>query len=378
MKAGDKKFWFATATLIASTVGVGYYGLPFAISKAGLTAGLFFFILVTALMLLGNLLFGEVILRTHRRHQLVGYVNKYLGAWARKINLFVFWVAIYGGMIAIIIISGDFLANFLVYFIDLSPAVFSTIFLISITIVANLGLKFVSKLDLFVFSVIVVIVIFILTVGVNHINFDNFSFTISDYWFLPFGVILFSLSQSGLPLLREVLAGEEKKMRKAIILGTLLPATFYLVFALLVIGISGDITSPDAISGLQAFLGPVAVIIGSILGFITATTIFLNMATSLRESLEEDFKMKARLVWILALTPPYILFLSGIRNFVDIISLVGGVAVSAQLILMIFLYAKAKKEGERIPEYAVRIPNWALYLMMLVFAAGAFYTVIIK
>jgi amino acid permease len=378
MKAGDKKFWFATATLIASTVGVGYYGLPFAISKAGLTAGLFFFILVTALMLLGNLLFGEVILRTHRRHQLVGYVNKYLGAWARKINLFVFWVAIYGGMIAIIIISGDFLANFLVYFIDLSPAVFSTIFLISITIVANLGLKFVSKLDLFVFSVIGVIVIFILTVGVNHINFDNFSFTISDYWFLPFGVILFSLSQSGLPLLREVLAGEEKKMRKAIILGTLLPATFYLVFALLVIGISGDITSPDAISGLQAFLGPVAVIIGSILGFITATTIFLNMATSLRESLEEDFKMKARWVWILALTPPYILFLSGIRNFVDIISLVGGVAVSAQLILMIFLYAKAKKEGERIPEYAVRIPNWALYLMMLVFAAGAFYTVIIK
>lgn len=378
MKAGDKKFWFATATLIASTVGVGYYGLPFAISKAGLTAGLFFFILVTALMLLGNLLFGEVILRTHRRHQLVGYVNKYLGAWARKINLFVFWVAIYGGMIAIIIISGDFLANFLVYFIDLSPAVFSTIFLISITIVANLGLKFVSKLDLFVFSVIGVIVIFILTAGVNHINFDNFSFTISDYWFLPFGVILFSLSQSGLPLLREVLAGEEKKMRKAIILGTLLPATFYLVFALLVIGISGDITSPDAISGLQAFLGPVAVIIGSILGFITATTIFLNMATSLRESLEEDFKMKARWVWILALTPPYILFLSGIRNFVDIISLVGGVAVSAQLILMIFLYAKAKKEGERIPEYAVRIPNWALYLMMLVFAAGAFYTVIIK
>jgi hypothetical protein len=88
--------------------------------------------------------------------------------------------------------------------------------------------------------------------------------------------------------------------------------------------------------------------------------------------------MKARWVWILALTPPYILFLSGIRNFVDIISLVGGVAVSAQLILMIFLYAKAKKEGERIPEYAVRIPNWALYLMMLVFAAGAFYTVIIK
>ena len=225
MKAGDKKFWFATATLIASTVGVGYYGLHFAISKAGLTAGLFFFILVTALMLLGNLLFGEVILRTHRRHQLVGYVNKYLGAWARKINLFVFWVAIYGGMIAIIIISGDFLANFLVYFIDLSPAVFSTIFLISITIVANLGLKFVSKLDLFVFSVIGVIVIFILTVGVNHINFDNFSFTISDYWFLPFGVILFSLSQSGLPLLREVLAGEEKKMRKAIFLGTLLPIT---------------------------------------------------------------------------------------------------------------------------------------------------------
>jgi len=104
----------------------------------------------------------------------------------------------------------------------------------------------------------------------------------------------------------------------------------------------------------------------------------LNLATSLKESFQEDFNFRRLEAWLLVVLPPYLLYLSGIRNFIDIIGLVGGVAISLEMILLILVYASAKKNGERIPEYSVYLPQPVLYLMMLIFAAAAAYTLFIK
>jgi hypothetical protein len=48
------------------------------------------------------------------------------------------------------------------------------------------------------------------------------------------------------------------------------------------------------------------------------------------------------------------------------------------MVILIFMYASARKHGDRMPEYSIRLPMPLLYLMMLIFAAGAVYTVIIK
>lgn len=364
---------------MGSTVGIGFYGMPFAFQKAGFGLGFLFLAVLVGLVLLTHLLFGEVILRTHQRHQFVGYINKYLGKWGKRINLFIFWVSIYGALVGIIIISGNFLSNILSFFVTFSPIVFSTIFIIIASIMVLAGLKIVAKLD---FAMMVLFGVFVLTVGffgIRYISSDNYAFAFSDFWFLPFGVILFSMnSLPGIPLMREILVGQERNLKKAITFGTLIPAVLYLIFTFVVVGISGDITSPDAISGLQSFLGNKIVVIGSIFGFLTSSTIFFNLAVALKESLIEDFRIKRRWTWLLAIVPPYVLFLVGIRNFIDIIGLVGGVAVSLQTVLLIFLYVKAKKNGERIPEYSIRLPVWSLYLLIAVFTAGAVYTIVIK
>lgn len=367
---------------MGSTVGIGFYGIPFTIQKAGLALGLLFMAAIVGLVLISNLLYGEIVLRTHYRHQFVGYVNKYLGPWARRVNLFIFWVSIYGALVGIIIISGDFLANVLSYYLNFSPAVFSTIFIVLAAILVLAGLRTVSRFDYFMMLLFGAVVVLIAFVGFGQIRLANYAsgaFEINDFWFLPFGVILFAMNaMPGIPLMRQVLTDREQDLKKAIIYGTLAPAVLYLIFALLVFGISGDVTSPDAVSGLQGFLGTRIVIIGSLFGFLTSTTIFLNLAFALRESLREDFRVRRRWVWLLALVPPYLLFLSGIRNFIDIIGLVGGVAISIQTILMIFMYVKTKRNGERVPEYTVRVPRWLLYLMMAVFGLGAVYTILIK
>ncbi len=378
-KFKPNKFWYAVAVLVGSTVGVGIYGMPFAFQKAGFGVGLLFLLGVVGLVLLSNLLYGEVVLRTHERHQFVGYVKKYLGPWAQKLNLFLFWVAVYGALVGIIIISGDFLTNVLSPYFNFSPFAFSTIFLIAASILVLKGLKTVSRFDFFMMLLLGFIVLLIALLGVKHVDLANYTLSAKDFWFLPFGVVLFAMnSMPGIPLVREALIGSENKLKKALVVGTIIPAVLYLIFTVFVVGVSGDFTSPDAISGLMGFLGSKIVFAGSLFGFLTSSTIFLNLATSLKESLRQDFHFNHWWAWLLAILPPYLLFLSGIRNFIDIIGLVGGVAVSLEAILLVFVYISAKRNGDRIPEYSIRLPRPVLYLMMLVFAAGAAYTLIIK
>ena len=66
--------------------------------------------------------------------------------------------------------------------------------------------------------------------GAGKLQADNFTWAIGDFWFLPFGIIMFALNGiSGVPLAREVLAGREGKLRGAIFIGTLIPIVFYLI-----------------------------------------------------------------------------------------------------------------------------------------------------
>ena len=378
-KFRPNKFWYAVAVLVGSTVGVGIYGIPFAFQKAGFGVGLLFLLGIAGLVLLSNLLYGEVVLRTHERHQFVGYVKKYLNPWAQKFNLLLFWVAVYGALVGIIIISGDFLTNILSPYFNFSPFAFSTIFLIIASVLVLRGLKTVSRFDFFMMLLLGFIVLLIALLGAKRVDLANYTLWAKDFWFLPFGVVLFAMnSMPGIPLVREALIGNENKLKKALIIGTVIPAILYFVFTVFVVGVSGDFASPDAISGLMGFLGPKIVLIGSLFGFLTSSTIFLNLATSLKESLRQDFHFNHWWAWLLAILPPYLLFLSGIRNFIDIIGLVGGVAVSLEAILLVFVYISAKRNGDRIPEYSIRVPKPALYLLMLIFAAGAAYTLFIK
>ena len=364
---------------MGSTVGVGIYGIPFAFQKAGFGIGFLFLISVGGLILLSNLLYGEVILRTHERHQLVGYTNKYLGVWARKINLFTFMVGAYGALIGIIIISGGFLANVFSFSLRLSPASWSTIFILIASFFIFRGLRTVSRIDFFMMFLFASIILLIGLFGIKSVSFGNYALAVKNFWFLPFGIVMFAMSSKpGVPLVREVLAGAEGKLGKALMFGTAIPAALYLVFTLVVVGISGDATSPDAISGLSSFLGTKIILIGSLFGFLTSFSIFINLGTALKESFQEDFYFNRRWAWLLVIIPPYVLFLSGVRNFIDIIGLVGGVAVSIEMIILIFLYAKARKNGDRVPEYSIRLPMPVLYLMMAIFAAGAVYTVLIR
>src|SRR3989344_1925118 len=117
------KFWYAVATLVGATIGVGFYGIPFTFAKAGFLTGLVLFVCVCALMLIGDLIYGEIILRTHERHQFVGYVKRYMGPYAKFFAMANFWIAMFGAFIAVLVVNGEFLSQALSFFnVSLPPA----------------------------------------------------------------------------------------------------------------------------------------------------------------------------------------------------------------------------------------------------------------
>lgn len=368
----SRKLLTAIAVLVSGVIGVGIFGVPFVFAKAGFLIGLLFLIGLTVLILAINLAYGEIILRTDQTHHLVGYAGIYLGDFWKKVSFFTFVLGIYSALLAYIVVAGEFLTNIISLKFYFPPGSMGIVFFAVGALAVVAGLKFLARMDFLVAMLYVVAVAGIGLLGVSHIEFSNFVFFNKEFWFLPYGVIFFALTgMSSVGLQREVLEGEEFRLKKAILWGTIIPAIIYLFLAVVVVGISGDATSTEAIAGLIPFFGQKIIIIGSLFGLLAIFTSFINLGRILQESFQFDWHLKRFFSWLLALFPPFVIFLLGVRDFINIIGLAGALALGLQSIIFIFIYQKVKKMGHRIPEYSLNLPGWFWYLAVVLFLVGA-------
>lgn len=375
----DKTFLRSAAVLIGTMVGVGVFGIPFAFAKAGFWVGFLFLIFIAAVTLVMNFMYGEVILRTHAKHQLVGYTQIYLGSFFKKIIFFTTALSTYSALLAYIIISGDFLSNIFSNFFYFSPVVYSIIFFVIGSLLILKGIKTISRVELVLAGLFVAVILGILVLSASKINFSNFIEVMPVYWFLPYGIFLFAFAGlPAIPLQRQLLAGREKLLRKSILISVLLVAALYFIFAFSVLGVSGDTTTPDAISGLFASLGGTIVILGSLFGVLAVSTSYLMLGTAFLDIFHLDFGVSRKLSWFLVIVPPFVLFLGGMRTFIDVISLAGSVGIGIEGVVLVLLFIKSKSKGDRIPEYGLKVPHWLLYFLAAVFIGGAVYAIFIK
>lgn len=374
----NKKFLYATTVLIGTMVGVGVFGIPFAFSKTGFLIGLVLLILIAVLTLLVDLMYGEIVLRTESKHQLVGYTQIYLKPYWKYVVLFANTLSIYAGLLAYIIISGDFLSNIFSPFLYIAPSGYSLIFFTLAAALVFLGLKRISWIELGLMCLFGLVILLIFGVGISKVSFENLSYFNFSSWFLPYGILLFAFAGiSAVPLQREILGNQEEKLKKAIFIAVGFVAILYLVFAFVTLGVSGESTTPDAIGGLYDVLGGRIVVLGSIFGALAVFTSFLMLGSALTEMFQYDFKIKKPLAWLLVIVPPLLFFAGGLRTFIDIMSLGGSVGMAPLFVALILTFIKSKHKGTRVPEYSLNIPAWILYLLMVILVAGVFFSLFI-
>lgn len=381
-----KKGVFVNPTIIAATtltgtiIGAGILGIPYTLAKAGFLYGLLVIIAIGLAFILLNLFVGEVVLRTNKLHQLTGYAEFYLGKWGKSIMFFAMVFSLYGALIAYIIGEGAVLHT--IFGIG-APWMFSLLFFAITSFIVYRGIRAASMIELIMIFLLVVVVILIGVFSWDKITLQNLHGFSLESFFLPYGVAIFAyFGLVGVPELREVLGKNVKKMKKAIIIGSIIPIVVYVLFSFIVVGIVGTdnfelLQANDRIAtiALSFYAHPIMGMLANILAFLSMFTSFLTISLALVRMYNYDYGISSGLSLGLTLTLPLIVSLLNITSFFQVLSVTGAIAGGLQCIFAVLIFWRAKKMGQRKPEYSVGNHYLLGGLFILLFLFGVFFQV---
>ena len=373
MKKLERKKLITTVSIMVGTcIGAGVLGIPYIAAQIGFFAALIYIILIGLIILALNLYMGEIALRTKGKHQIPGYAEKYLGRKGMLLLEFATIFGIYSAIVAYMLGMGESL-SFLIF----NNANYTILIgiLIGLLMAALLwrGLKALKRYEKIGVGIILLLLLVIFVIFVKDISFSNLYGFNAASLFVPFGVILFALTSfHAVPEIEIVLHKNEKLMKKALVLGTAIPIIFYILFAFIVVGVKGMGTPEIA----TLALGPVFIL----LGIFTMFTSYLSLGVALQDNFKFDERMKRKTAWFLTAIVPIGIFLLTrffkYFSFIKILSIGGVISTGIIAILVLQMVKKAKKQGDRKPEYEMPINWFIIGLLSLIFILGVVYELV--
>ena len=366
----ENKLFVGIATLTGTVIGAGFLGIPYVVAKSGLLIGIIHMAVICAMMMLINLMLGEICLSSKQQHQLPGYASKYLG---RKTKIFIFIASIigyYSALVAYLIGEGESLS--FIFAGDKSYALIAgLIFWFFLAFLTFGGIRKFKKIEPFAVIAVFLITLLIGLVNLPKIQLKNLSLINTNYLFLPFGVILFSfLGITSIPEVRRVLKGNEKLMKKSIILGSLIPFFVYLLFTIIVLGLYGEGVEEVATISFGKIV--------TLLGIFTMFTAFSALSLALEDTLRFDFNLKFKTAWFLTIFIPLLLFLIikifNLASFVKILGFGGSISGGLLSIAILLIHEHLQdRKRERKSEFKVRLPLIIKVLFICLFIVGILY-----
>ncbi len=333
------KFLEAVLLLSGVIIGAGMFGIPFSFVQAGFWLGVSELVVLSGVVLVMHLVYGEIVLHTPTFHRMPGYVRMYLGPRAAAAAWGSALFGIVGTLLAYIVIGGVFLGGIFQH-INIIPnsgeLPWPLVLAAFGSVIAFFPLRkeaFVNGLLTLLLVGLVILLSVALLPGLNPRYLENISVANA---FVPYGILLFALSGGVvIPDVITLLGRSRVKARAAIAVGSLIPAAIYFLFALAVVGASGGVVSSDAIRGLAPIVGEWAVLVGSIIGFLAVITSYIGLHGSFQALLRLDLRIPRAAAWGAASGIPLAFYLVGFRDFITIIGAVGAVAVGVDAALLI-------------------------------------------
>jgi tyrosine-specific transport protein len=374
---GQRRLLIACTTLVGTVVGAGILGIPYVVAKAGLFYGLLIILVLGILFVFLNLFGGEVVLRTKKQCQLTGYAEKYLGNTGKLVMTFTMFFTIYGALTAYMIGEGETIRAMLGFG---HPFVYTILFFIVVFFIVTKGVKATGRAELILISLLVLVIIFIGIFSYNKIDVSHFTTFNPAFLFLPYGVVLFAyMALPSIPELQEELGKKKNLMKKAIISGSIIPIVLYLVFAVVVVGIVGldnfEVLQPNeriATIALSLYSNPVLGIAANILAILAMFTSFLTLAIALVEIYHYDYGVNRKLALGLTFIIPLGIAFLQLSSFITLLAVTGAVAGGLEGLMMVLMFWRAKKLGDRKPEYTMGNHYVLGGLLILMFVVGMF------
>lgn len=329
------------AALLASLIiGAGIFALPFVFYRAGFVLGLVYLAVFASAFVVVHKMYADVIHGTSGRHRFVGYAKIYFGklgfAGATLTTVIGFTLT----LVAYIALAKDFIEL-------IAPGLGETYATYSFWMMGSTALIFsLKRLEKMEVLILFAMGLIILTLFVSGILFGKVSnITPVDFTsvFIPYGIILFSLSgRAAISSIVDYFDSKKyskKQLMRSIALGTIGPAVVYFLFVLAVLFLSGSGVSEDSLSGLSSAPPLLTFFIGT-LGVLALLTSYFFLSIEVGDILKYDFKLKKPLPALIVIATPMLLYVSGLRDFIWLVALIGGVFLALENIITISMYSK--------------------------------------
>lgn len=353
-------------------IGVGMFSIPFSFVRAGFWLGTLELLVLTGVIAIFHLLYGEIVLKTKELHRLPGYVRIYLGSRAAWLAWFSAIFGILGTLLVYIIVGVIFLKSVFEYFgVSASESMLAVLLALAGAAVTFFSLKKEAVINGVLTALLIVFIIFLGVYLFPKINPENISgFNLSGA-FLPYGVLLFALSGGVIiPDLITLLGRDKRRAHLAIIIGTLIPAVIYFIFALAVVGAVGALTSSEAVAGLRGVAGEQIVLWGSITGLLAVFTSLIVLSKSLQALLVLDFGLPRIFAWLAVSCVAPVFYFLGFKDFIAVVGAIGAVAVGTDSALIVALHHRLLKKEGRIFSFLAYFWKSCLFIMI---GAGVLY-----
>ena len=373
----NRNYFQAIATLVGTIIGVGLFSIPFVIAKAGVLPLLLLLPALAFMQYQFHTYYAEIVMAANEKHRLPGYVERYFGKKSRDLVLLIALVGSYGSLLAYIIVGGIFLNQLLLPYFGSHLFFYTTLLFVLQALIVLFGLKLIAKVEFFLTILLLLTLMMIFGKSMSYFDINNFIPVNWLYFLLPYGPIFFAVGgDAAIPEVCRLLAGEKQQIKKAIAWGTYLPAFFTFLFVVAVVGVTGANTSPDTLVGLSAVFPKKVMDLAVGLGLLAIVTSFITVAQATKEIFYWDLHIDKSISWLLALLPPFFLYLAGLQNLTKVVGFTGSVTGGLMGIILIWVFFKVKngsREGALIESKLSR--NMAIFLSCL-FAAGFLYSFI--
>jgi tryptophan-specific transport protein len=348
--------------LLAGTIiGAGVFSLPYLFWGTGFVPGIFYLLFFVFIYIIFYFMYSALLLQEKEQHDFFKLSEKYFSPHISKISSLIIIVELLLALVAYLVLTGMFFE----FGFGIQGLIPTILFWVFGSLFLFFKLKWLGIAELLGTISIIGIVIFIFFVSGDTFNMGDvplFSQTFNlDVFLLPFGPLLFSFS--GRPAISKVVeehrkANEKKtpfSIKKTLVLGTIIPALVYIIFVLGVLKIGGPIT-PDALSGLISLTSIEKALLG-ILGLITLWTSYVMIAINVKDIIVFDARRSRLLGFIIPLFFPICAYFLGLKDFLFVIGLAGGVFIACEGIFVTCMWQKA------FPKHPLHTAGGFLYVV---------------
>lgn len=368
---------FGSILLVGGTsIGAGMLALPLTTGAGGFFPSAILFFISFAFMLLSLFYLMEATLMSDKVNaNLITICRERLGpvgeftAWLSFLLLLYSVAAAYlsgGGSLIADVISG--MTKY-----DVSPNVGIFIFLAIFGFIVVFETKAVDAINRICMVGLILSFLLLLIFVTPHVELEHYRGGKPKYLWAAVPVVILSFtSHIIVPSLRNYLGGDVKKLKTALLYGSLIPLVFYLVWEFLIIGmlpLTGKYGlesiggAPHPVAGLtdalNALLGiPWIALVVGLFSFFALVTSFFGVALSLYDFLADGFKIKKTvkgkgILLMLMFIPPLLFALFYPSGFVAALGYAGVFVAILYGLLPAFMvwhgrYIEKKKERFRV------------------------------